>query len=125
MGKITGFIDTPRKTSAEAEPLARLANFNEFHDWLPRAEQQAQAGRCMDCGVPFCQAGLTLGGAASGCPLHNLPYAAFPASRPTGGLPTSGSTPSGLSFITVNRPKTVDRRYPSRRNRHPPSGRRT
>ena len=72
MGSITGFIDTPRKTSAEAEPLARLANFEEFHAWLTPAQQQAQAGRCMDCGVPFCQAGAMLGGAASGCPLHNL-----------------------------------------------------
>ena len=26
----------------------------------------------MDCGVPFCQAGMTIGGAASGCPLNNL-----------------------------------------------------
>ena len=49
MGSITGFIDTPRKTSAEAEPLARLANFEEFHAWLTPAQQQAQAGRCMDC----------------------------------------------------------------------------
>ena len=53
-------------------PLARLANFNEFHTWLPREEQQTQAARCMDCGVPFCQAGLMIGGAASGCPLNNL-----------------------------------------------------
>lgn len=26
----------------------------------------------MDCGVPFCQSGLNLGGMTSGCPLHNL-----------------------------------------------------
>lgn len=26
----------------------------------------------MDCGVPFCQAGMTLAGMTSGCPLHNL-----------------------------------------------------
>ena len=26
----------------------------------------------MDCGVPFCQAGMMIGGAASGCPLNNL-----------------------------------------------------
>ena len=72
MGKITGFMDYPRKTSTETEPLARLENYNEFHAWLPREEQQTQAGRCMDCGVPFCQSGLMLGGAASGCPLHTL-----------------------------------------------------
>ena len=72
MGKITGFMDYPRKTSTETEPLARLENYHEFHAWLPREEQQTQAGRCLDCGVPFCQSGLMLGGAASGCPLHNL-----------------------------------------------------
>ena len=26
----------------------------------------------MDCGVPFCQSGMMIGGMASGCPLHNL-----------------------------------------------------
>ncbi|MFR5762556.1 MAG: hypothetical protein ACLUFI_14120 [Oscillospiraceae bacterium] len=26
----------------------------------------------MDCGVPFCQAGVTFDGALLGCPLHNL-----------------------------------------------------
>lgn len=64
MGKITGFMDYPRRTSTDAEPLARLENFNEFHTWLPREEQQTQAGRCMDCGVPFCH---------WACPLGNRP----------------------------------------------------
>ena len=72
MGKTTGFMEYQRKTSTDAEPLARLANFNEFHTWLPREDQQTQAARCMDCGVPFCQAGMMIGGAASGCPLNNL-----------------------------------------------------
>ncbi len=35
-------------------------------------EQQKQGARCMDCGVPFCQSGMTLCGMTSGCPLHNL-----------------------------------------------------
>ncbi len=26
----------------------------------------------MDCGVPFCQSGMTIAGMTSGCPLHNL-----------------------------------------------------
>ena len=26
----------------------------------------------MECGVPFCQAGVMIAGMASGCPLHNL-----------------------------------------------------
>lgn len=29
-------------------------------------------GRCMACGVPFCQSGAVLNGMVSGCPLHNL-----------------------------------------------------
>ena len=35
-------------------------------------EQQKQGARCMECGVPFCQAGMTIAGMTSGCPLHNL-----------------------------------------------------
>ena len=55
MGKITGFMDYTRKTSTDVPPLERIENFNEFHVWLSREEQQTQAARCMDCGVPFCQ----------------------------------------------------------------------
>ena len=53
MGKITGFMDYTRKTSTDVPPLERIENFNEFHVWLSREEQQTQAARCMDCGVPF------------------------------------------------------------------------
>ena len=72
MGKTTGFMDYARKTSTDVAPLERLENFNEFHIWLSREQQQTQAARCMDCGVPFCQAGMMIGGMASGCPLNNL-----------------------------------------------------
>ena len=72
MGKTTGFMDYTRKTSSDVPPLERIENFNEFHIWLSREEQQTQAARCMDCGVPFCQAGMMIGGMASGCPLNNL-----------------------------------------------------
>ena len=72
MGKTTGFMDYSRKTSTDVPPLERIENFNEFHIWLSREEQQTQAARCMDCGVPFCQAGMMIGGMASGCPLNNL-----------------------------------------------------
>ena len=72
MGKTTGFMDYARKTSTDVPPLERMENFNEFHVWLSREEQQTQAARCMDCGVPFCQAGMMIGGMASGCPLNNL-----------------------------------------------------
>ena len=31
MGKTTGFMEFERKVSADAEPLARLEHYNEFH----------------------------------------------------------------------------------------------
>ncbi len=67
MGKPTGFMEIARQTSTELPPEERIQNFNEFHIPLPQDEQQAQGARCMDCGVPFCQAGMMIGGMASGC----------------------------------------------------------
>lgn len=72
MGKPTGFLDYERKTSAAQAPEERIRHFNEFHEHLPMEEQQKQGARCMECGVPFCQSGMTLCGMTSGCPLHNL-----------------------------------------------------
>ena len=72
MGKITGFLEYARKTSQEIKPLERIKNYKEFHIPISSEEQQTQAARCMDCGVPFCQSGLMIGGMTSGCPLHNL-----------------------------------------------------
>ncbi|MBR3628872.1 MAG: glutamate synthase, partial [Oscillospiraceae bacterium] len=72
MGKATGFIDYERTDNAEIPPLERIQHFNEFHRPLPKEKRQEQAGRCMDCGVPFCQNGQMLCGMISGCPLNNL-----------------------------------------------------
>lgn len=72
MGKPTGFLEYERKVSADVSPKQRIRNFNEFHEHLSMEEQQLQGARCMDCGVPFCQSGMTLCGMTSGCPLHNL-----------------------------------------------------
>ena len=72
MGKPTGFLEYERQVSTDVSPKQRIKNFNEFHERLPVEEQQLQGARCMDCGVPFCQSGMTLGGMTSGCPLHNL-----------------------------------------------------
>ena len=72
MGKPTGFMEIDRQTSREIAPEERIKNFNEFHIPLHCDEQQAQGARCMDCGVPFCQSGMMIGGMASGCPLNNL-----------------------------------------------------
>lgn len=72
MGKATGFLDYERKNAKVEEPLERIRHFNEFRTPLTLEEQQNQGGRCMECGVPFCQNGGMLAGMASGCPLHNL-----------------------------------------------------
>lgn len=54
------------------EASERVRDWEEFH--LPLAEQDRleQGARCMNCGVPFCQAGIIWEGAPFGCPLHNL-----------------------------------------------------
>lgn len=72
MGKIDGFLTFDRKVSATVPPRERIANYHEFHKALPLKEQQLQGGRCMNCGVPFCQSGYLFGGMVSGCPLHNM-----------------------------------------------------
>ncbi len=72
MGKPTGFMEYERETARAREPLERIGDFREFHEHLPREKQQLQGARCMECGVPFCQSGMTICGMTSGCPLHNL-----------------------------------------------------
>ncbi len=72
MGKPTGFMEYERETAAAAKPKVRVKNFDEFHAHLPLQKQMLQGARCMECGVPFCQSGMTLCGMTSGCPLHNL-----------------------------------------------------
>ena len=72
MGKPTGFLEYERKVGPVVSPQERINGFEEFHKNLDRKEQQLQGARCMDCGVPFCQAGMMIAGMASGCPLHNL-----------------------------------------------------
>ncbi len=72
MGKPTGFLEYDRVEAKSSAPKNRIKNFNEFHEHLPLKEQQKQAARCMECGVPFCQAGMDICGMTSGCPLHNM-----------------------------------------------------
>ncbi len=62
-----GFITTPRQV-AERRPVAeRVEDWNEVYPGTPGTAVlpiiSRQAGRCMDCGIPFCH---------SGCPLGNL-----------------------------------------------------
>ena len=72
MGKPTGFMDYERQDAEAYSVKERIKNFNEFHTPLSVEEQRKQGARCMACGVPFCQAGMKIGTAFSGCPLNNL-----------------------------------------------------
>ena len=72
MGKRTGFLEYDRQDGPVRPEEVRTKDFREFHGQLAPAAQQKQAARCMDCGIPFCQAGTMIGGMASGCPLKNL-----------------------------------------------------
>ena len=65
-------MEYDREDARAVEPGERIKNFREFHTPLSRERQQVQGARCMNCGVPFCQAGMNIMGMTSGCPLHNL-----------------------------------------------------
>ena len=72
MGKPTGFMEYQRQGNPAQAPQERVQHFDEFHPRLGREERRRQGARCMECGVPFCQSGMTICGMTSGCPLHNL-----------------------------------------------------
>ncbi len=72
MGKPTGFMEYDREDAPVVSEAERILNFSEFHSVPDAEKQRKQAARCMDCGVPFCQAGCMIAGMASGCPLQNL-----------------------------------------------------
>jgi len=61
MGKTTGFLEWGRELPETRDPQARVGDYKEFY--LPQAvdHMREQAGRCMDCGIPFCQQGCPLG----------------------------------------------------------------
>lgn len=72
MGKPTGFLEYERKERGSAAPLSRIKNYEEFHIPMDESDIKTQAARCMNCGIPYCQSGVSYGGTFSGCPLHNL-----------------------------------------------------
>ena len=72
MGKDTGFLEYKRTNNGDVPPEERIKNFEEFHTPLDTQPRREQAARCMNCGVPFCQSAMNLGGMVTGCPLHNL-----------------------------------------------------
>ena len=61
MGKVTGFIEWPRTLPSKRKKVERLKDDLEIPLSLNPEEAKRQAGRCMDCGVPFCHQGCPLG----------------------------------------------------------------
>ena len=73
MGKATGFLEFDKKTGADRKVEDRINDYLEVHGIYDSDEAAIEQGaRCMDCGIPFCQTGMMLGRAATGCPLSNL-----------------------------------------------------
>ena len=72
MGTPDGFLKYERKDAQAYDINERIKNYNEFHTPLSEREQKKQGERCMNCGVPFSQSGMKIGGMISGCPLNNL-----------------------------------------------------
>ena len=63
MGKPTGFIEWQRVLPRKRSVAERLGDWKELYLPVDAAQSREQAGRCMDCGVPFCQQGCPLGNA--------------------------------------------------------------
>jgi glutamate synthase (NADPH/NADH) small chain len=62
LGKETGFLELDREDRGYEDPKKRLKNYKEFVVPLPEGKLQAQASRCMNCGIPYCH---------NGCPVNN------------------------------------------------------
>jgi glutamate synthase (NADPH/NADH) small chain len=63
MGEPTGFLKWDRQTPKRRRIAVRVQDWKEVYEPFPVDELTRQAGRCMDCGIPFCN---------NGCPLGNL-----------------------------------------------------
>lgn len=63
MADPTGFMKVARETPKRRPVDIRIRDWREVYEEQPFSELQKQAGRCMDCGIPFCH---------QGCPLGNL-----------------------------------------------------
>ena len=58
-----GFLKAGRELPSRRPVDLRLQDWREVYESFPPERLQTQAGRCMDCGIPFCH---------NGCPLGNL-----------------------------------------------------
>jgi glutamate synthase (NADPH/NADH) small chain len=58
-----GFLKHDRRTPTRRPVPVRILDWQEVYEDFPDTDLRAQASRCMDCGIPFCN---------NGCPLGNL-----------------------------------------------------
>lgn len=65
MGDPRGFLNFSREMPARRSVELRVLDWKEMYESFPEEKVRVQGGRCMDCGVPFCQS-------ANGCPVINL-----------------------------------------------------
>jgi glutamate synthase (NADPH/NADH) small chain len=63
MADPAGFLKHGRKTPTRRPVPVRILDWQEVYEPFPEGDLRAQASRCMDCGIPFCN---------NGCPLGNL-----------------------------------------------------
>jgi glutamate synthase (NADPH/NADH) small chain len=63
VGETTGFLQWDRKGPKRRPVELRLKDWKEVYEPFSTDILNTQAGRCMDCGIPFCN---------NGCPLGNL-----------------------------------------------------
>jgi len=63
VGEATGFLKWSRATPSRRPIPVRISDWHEVYEPFAEADIKHQAGRCMDCGIPFCN---------NGCPLGNL-----------------------------------------------------
>ncbi len=63
MGKITGFLESTRELPKKRLVNDRIKDYKELYVPMSEEKKREQAGRCMNCGIPFCH---------TGCPLGNL-----------------------------------------------------
>jgi len=63
MGDPRGFLTTDRELPKRRPVDVRIRDWREVYEDFEARDVELQAGRCMDCGIPFCH---------NGCPLGNL-----------------------------------------------------
>lgn len=61
MGKTTGFKEYKREVATDRPIKERIKDYKEIHISMPDEKIKIQGARCMDCGIPFCSWGCSIG----------------------------------------------------------------